>query len=113
MTLGNQQPPGELREDTGSPLTYVTVVTEGLALNEPDLVPLTVLQHLIGMAPHTKYPTASTNNLYKSAFNVARSPFAVSLVRFLLFIMVLKPMAVVNENTKRWWWCESFRVSVH
>lgn len=71
---------GELREENGSPLTYITCVTEGVSLNDSDLIPLSILQHAIGTTPHTKYPSPTTNQLYKAASPVAKQPFALSCI---------------------------------
>lgn len=71
---------GELREEIKGDLAFVTCVTESIGLSSPELLPLSLLQHVIGVGPCVKYSTNQVSKLYKAAASVATSPFAVSCI---------------------------------
>ena len=46
---------GEKRIDIASQLTHAAVVTEGASLGSKDLIPLAILQRIMGIGPSVKY----------------------------------------------------------
>ena len=46
---------GEKRIDVNSQLTHAAVVTEGASLASKDLIPLALLQRIMGIRPSVKY----------------------------------------------------------
>ncbi|ESN98311.1 hypothetical protein HELRODRAFT_185865 [Helobdella robusta] len=71
---------GEIREDIKTKYSYVACVTEGLGFASPDMLPLSLLQHCIGIGPSVKYSSNQVSKLYKAASAAATGPFAVSCI---------------------------------
>ncbi len=46
---------GERRIDMAHPLVHAAIVTEGASLGSKDLLPLALLQRVMGVAPGIKY----------------------------------------------------------
>ncbi|CAG5126776.1 unnamed protein product [Candidula unifasciata] len=74
---------GEIRENTGGPLSYVAFAYGGPSVGQfsKDSLALEVLKQVLGVGPHVKYSTGTVaSNLGKLVASVTSSPFAISSI---------------------------------
>lgn len=71
---------GEIRTETGHPLSYVAVATEGAGLKSPkDVLALALLQQIMGVGPNIKWSDGlAANKLAQVASKATDKPFAIS-----------------------------------
>ncbi|GFO38181.1 mitochondrial-processing peptidase subunit alpha [Plakobranchus ocellatus] len=70
---------GEVRHNSGGPLTYVAFAYGGPSQSDKDLLPAEVLKHIMGVGPHIKYSLGTaTSQLAKAVSQSTDLPFAVS-----------------------------------
>jgi len=69
---------GEVRVDTNDELVHVAVVTPGASLGSKDLIPLALLQKVMGGGPSMKYSSGVGSKLVQAIGKVASGPFAAS-----------------------------------
>lgn len=72
---------GELRLDQRSRLVHAAIVTEGVAIDSADVLPLGVLQLVLGTGPYVKYSNnLASSKVAKAAASATTHPFAASAI---------------------------------
>ncbi|XP_046581871.1 cytochrome b-c1 complex subunit 2, mitochondrial-like [Haliotis rubra] len=72
---------GELRVANSNPLTYAAVAVEGPSLAAKELLPVGVLQNIMGIGPYVKYsPNTTVSKLGQAVSGACSQPFAVSCI---------------------------------
>jgi len=70
---------GDVRIETGSPITYVSVVSEGAGVkNNKDMIALTLFQQILGTGTRVKYSDGAASRLGQAAAKATQNPVAVS-----------------------------------
>jgi len=72
---------GEARVQVKSPLVYAALVTEGISVSAPELLPLTLLSLSLGVGPFVKYSAnTATSKIGKAAHAATTNPVAASCI---------------------------------
>ncbi|KAG7259000.1 hypothetical protein CRUP_033947, partial [Coryphaenoides rupestris] len=69
---------GELRHQTGSSVVHSSVVSESAVAGSSEALAFSVLQHVLGAAPHVKRGSNPTNKLVQGVNKVTSDPFDAS-----------------------------------
>jgi len=71
---------GESRVSTNSPFVSAAIVTQGVSLGSKEMLPLAILQNLMGTGPRIKYSSAPHAKISQAAAQATPNPFAASTI---------------------------------
>ena len=75
---------GEMRQQARGSMVHCAVVSESVAAGSPDALAFSVLQHVLGAAPHIKRGSNTTNKLVQGINKATSLPFEVGANGWLL-----------------------------
>uniref|UniRef100_A0A8C5CJQ1 Cytochrome b-c1 complex subunit 2, mitochondrial n=1 Tax=Gadus morhua TaxID=8049 RepID=A0A8C5CJQ1_GADMO len=70
---------GEMRQQARGSMVHCAVVSESVAAGSPDALAFSVLQHVLGAAPHIKRGSNTTNKLVQGINKATSLPFEVEI----------------------------------